>query len=424
MFTTKTNFSELSISITKLLKRETKKKQGIFFTPQSIINKNLDIIRNIKNFDVNDILEPSCGTGEYIHKLHTQFPSANIDGIELNTTIYEKIKYLNNTDDINICNEDYLKWTTDKKYDLIIGNPPYFVLKKGDIGEKYFDFFDGRPNIFVMFICDSLQKLKKNGVLSFILPKNFLNCLYYNKLRTHIVNNYKIIDIVECSDDSYIETQQDTIMFIIQNKKPVKANNKFTYKVGEYTTFNTQSNVKQLSTLSKSSTTLDALGFDVKVGNVVWNQCKSELTDDPNETRLIYNSDIKNNTLGMSQYKNPTKKNYITKEGISGPLLVLNRGYGKGSYKFDYCLIDITIPYLIENHLICIIDTSTTVNNDNDSTHNENSNENTNELLIHKYNELIHSWNNEKTQKFVKLYFGNNAINTTELKHVVPMFMT
>jgi tRNA1(Val) A37 N6-methylase TrmN6 len=416
----KTNFSELSITITKQLKREIKKNQGIFFTPQSIINKNINIISKIKNLGIQNILEPSCGTGEYIHKLHSKFPSANITGIELNNTIFEQIKYLNTTGNIQIYNEDYLKWSTDVKYDLIIGNPPYFVMKKGNIDEKYFDFFDGRPNIFVMFICDSLLKLQKNGVLSFILPKNFLNCLYYNKLRKHIINNYKIIDIVECSDDSYIETQQDTIMFIIQNKKPTKANNKFIYKVGEYTTFNTKSNVKQLYTLSKSSTTLGALGFDVKVGNVVWNQCKSELTDDTNDTRLIYNSDIKNNALGMKQYKNPTKKNYITKEGKTGPMLVLNRGYGKGSYKFDYCIIDISNPYLIENHLICIIYKSTTANNDNEAKYNDISNE----LLIHKYNDIIQSWNNEKTQKFVKLYFGNNAINTTELKYVVPMFMT
>jgi len=172
----KTNFSELSIDITKQLKREIKKKQGIFFTPQSIIDKNISIIRNIKNCNIQNILEPSCGTGEYIHKLHEYFPSSNIDGVELNNIIYDKIKYLNTSDNIQIYNKDYLKWYTDKKYDLIIGNPPYFVMKKSDVDKKYCNFFDGRPNIFVMFICDSLQKLQKNGIMSYILPKNFLNC--------------------------------------------------------------------------------------------------------------------------------------------------------------------------------------------------------------------------------------------------------
>ena len=47
---------------------------------------------------------------------------------------------------------------------------------------------------------------------------NFINCLYYNELRKFIFNNYKIIDIIDCKDDKYLETEQDTIIFIIQNK--------------------------------------------------------------------------------------------------------------------------------------------------------------------------------------------------------------
>ena len=56
------------------------------------------------------------------------------------------------------------------------------------------------------------------------------------------------------------------------------------------------------------------MGFDVNVGNVVWNQCKDILTDDPNQTRLIYSSDIKNNKLEVRSYDNPEKKNFIQKQ--------------------------------------------------------------------------------------------------------------
>ena len=39
------NFTELSIKLTKKLNNNTIKEEGIYFTPQSIINKNLDIIK-------------------------------------------------------------------------------------------------------------------------------------------------------------------------------------------------------------------------------------------------------------------------------------------------------------------------------------------------------------------------------------------
>ena len=49
--------------------------------------------------------------------------------------------------------------------------------------------------------------LNKNGILSFILPKNFFNSLFYEKTRKYIYENYKILYLEECND-KYIETQQ------------------------------------------------------------------------------------------------------------------------------------------------------------------------------------------------------------------------
>jgi hypothetical protein len=167
-------------------------------------------------------------------------------------------------------------------------------------------------------------------------------------------------------------------------------------------------NIKKLKELYVNTTTLFGLGFNVNVGNVVWNQCKKDLTDDTSKTLLIYSSDIKNNKLAIKQYSNIEKKNYINKEGCNKPLLVINRGYGVGSYNFNYCIINENdnINYLIENHLICI----------------KYSKSLTKEKLIKKYKKVIESFQNEKTAEFIKLYFGNNAINTTELYKILPIY--
>ena len=52
------------------------------------------------------------------------------------------------------------------------------------------------------------------------------------------------------------------------------------------------------------------MNFEVKVGNVVWNQVKDKLTNNKNDTRLIYSSDIVNNKLSMKKYKNESKELY------------------------------------------------------------------------------------------------------------------
>jgi hypothetical protein len=165
--------------------------------------------------------------------------------------------------------------------------------------------------------------------------------------------------------------------------------------------------MSRLKELYKGAKTLSDLGFKVSVGNVVWNQCKDILTDDNTHTRLIYSSDIQNNALTIKQYNNEQKKNYIKKAGNNRPLIVINRGYGVGEYKFNYCLIDNDKDYLIENHLICIEYISLDIGK---------------EQLIAKYNKIIDSLKDHRTQEFIDVYFGNNAINTTEMGGVLPIY--
>jgi adenine-specific DNA-methyltransferase len=119
---------------------------------------------------------------------------------------------------LRILNEDFLNYQISTEYHFIVGNPPYFVMKKSDVDKSFYDYFDGRPNIFILFIVKSLSLLKENGILAFVLPQNFLNCLYYNKTRQYINNYFTILQILEC-DDEYLDTKQKTIIVIIQKKK-------------------------------------------------------------------------------------------------------------------------------------------------------------------------------------------------------------
>lgn len=405
-------FSELSINLTKKISKDVKKDNGIFFTPFNIIKTSLEELKKIEGVDIKNILEPSCGSCQFLIAIDDDnyFKDISITAIENNKFIYDNIidiKLKNNS--IEFVNQSYLDFdlNSDNKYDLIIGNPPYYVITETDKNKKRKNdkiYYDGRPNIFILFIIHSLKKLNENGILLFILPKNFLNCLYYNKLRNHIYHNYKIINIIDCSKCDYIDTEQETIILIIQNKKA--DNNNYSITINNNIIFNTPNNINKLKGFYRNSVSLNDLNFEVKVGSVVWNQNKKLLTDDNTKTRLIYSSDIKDNSLILNKYKNDDKKNYIDKRGNSDLLLIVNRGYGKGNYKFNYCIIDVSFEYLIENHLIVI----------------KYKNEIQKETLIELYKKITESFLNEKTIEFIKIYFGNNAINTTELQYILPIF--
>lgn len=391
-------FSELSKQLTKQLSSATKKQYGIYFTPPSCIHEHLELLTQFTNNNIPDILEPSFGSGEYIDALSRKFPSSHIVGIESNEQIYKESSV--NKNNVELICDDFIKYSTELRYDLIIGNPPYFVMKKEDVPIEYCPYFDGRPNIFLLFIVKSLSLLNDNGILSFVLPKSFLNCLYYDKTRAYIAANYQICHIVACDPTihAYLDTQQETIILICKATTKTIDNSNFIWSVNGYTIF--PLNCLTMRNLYTGSRSLSQLGFRVCIGKVVWNQVKNLLTDDPKQTLLVYSSDINNNQLEVKTYTNPEKKNYINKPGINLKMIVVNRGYGTGEYKFNYCLLDGKRNYLVENHLICIVHDDPTL-----------------------YKQVIESFQNEKTQRFINEYFGNNAMNAAELSHILPIYI-
>ena len=169
--------------------------------------------------------------------------------------------------------------------------------------------------------------------------------------------------------------------------------------------FNTPERIVRLKRLYENSVTLSEMGVNVSVGTVVWNQCKDILSNDSSDTLLIYSSNIVNGELVSQTYKNSEKKNYIKKEGFTTPIMVINRGYGKGKYSMDYCVLNLDRPYLIENHLICL-----TI-------------EGNLEIVLGIYESIENSLRDPRTIEFIELYFGNNAINCNELKNCLPIYL-
>lgn len=397
------SYTELSKTITKNLNNNEKKGNGIYFTSQEIIKKMIKMLgkRRFKR-----ILEPSYGSGEFIRVLNEKYKKSRIEGIEMNETMAELCEKDDeiHKENVDLVRGDYLKTEFEGEYDLVIGNPPFYVMKRGDVEKDYLKYIEGRPNIFVLFILKTLKLLKKGGVLSFVLPSSFKNCLYYNKLRELIDKTCEIIGIEDCEGAKWLETTQETMILCV--KKKVGKNGEWVINKGGYTIFNTKEKVKRIKELYEGSKTLNEMDLKVNVGNVVWNQCKKQLSMDENDTRLIYSGDIKDKKLIKKAYKNVEKKNYIKKEGNNELMMVMNRGYGVGRYNFDYCVIDIEKEYLIENHLICI-------RYDKDI-----EKEDKRKL----YEKICGSLDDERTKEFIRLYFGNGAVNTTELREIIPIY--
>lgn len=403
--------SELTIKVTKILTKIEKKNFGIFITPRIILQKIIKAVReyiNNNNIIIKRILEPSCGTCEIVNHCDLVFNNVDIIGIEYNKKIYDAIKSLEFKNNVKIVEANFITYTTDLNFDLIIGNPPYFVCKKTDIPVSYQEFCSGRPNIFGIFIIHSLSMLNKEGILAFIIPKSFLNSSYYAPIRNFIKKTCKIVNIIDFEhDNEFIDTDQSTFGLIIQKLQEPNIEDsecEFSIKLNGNFIFSTSTVI--LKELFEGSTTLEKMGLKVRTGNVVWNENKDKLSDNPDDTLLIYNTNIsKDNILEVKKFKNAEKGQFIKKDGRIDPTLVVNRGNGNSAYKLNYAIIT-QGPYLIENHLNEIYSPKKMEKKE----------------LLEIYNKIINSFKNPKTQQFIEQFLGNNGLSKTELETIFPIY--
>ena len=89
-------------------------------------------------------------------------------------------------------------------FDVVIGNPPYLRVqglrenhqKESVYYEHNFLSATGRFDFYVLFIEKGFSLLKKNGVLSFILPHKFINADFGVGIRNFIFNNKALNNLV------------------------------------------------------------------------------------------------------------------------------------------------------------------------------------------------------------------------------------
>ncbi len=215
-----------------------KKKNGIFYTDESLANYMVDAI-NITYTD--KIIDPSCGTGIFLRCLKKKFKDKfnihNIYGIDCDKNAIKLLKeyfyvyYDKKVVDKNIIYGDSINKKqkildfkdNSEKFDYVIGNPPYVSGKESENYNpnafNYKKYISANVNLAMLMLIRSLDIIKNDGVISFILPKNILFVDSYKKIRNDIVHNYTINEIVDLGL-YFKNVRGEQIILTITNKKP------------------------------------------------------------------------------------------------------------------------------------------------------------------------------------------------------------
>ena len=231
-------------------KGTTSKALGQFFTPFKLINL---ILYNIKDFiDINDdytLYDPCCGSGGLLNRTASflKINRNNIYGceIESDTTKYALASLLvnNNSLKINILNKCSLTNNNylfeDNKFDLILTNPPFgtkmtykdLEIKFNDYKSNYYKssqvkFQDIYPintnNGACLFIQHVIYMLKEGGICGIVLPDgNELTSKGYYNIRKFLIDNCKIIKVINVSGGTFGSTGVKTKVIIFKKQKGI-----------------------------------------------------------------------------------------------------------------------------------------------------------------------------------------------------------
>ena len=393
-------YTKESIDYLKNTDIKKRKKLGQYFTPKSI--REL-LLSKLPKKDNADILDPACGSGEFLLSCKKYFKNPILYGFDIDKKLINIASKL--VKNASIKNFDFLNIDINKKkYDYIIGNPPYFELKLNEeIKKKYFDIIKGRVNIFSLFIKTGLDLLKDGGYLAYVVPPSMNNGAYFSKLREYIIKNSSLeyLHIIDGADNFHLANQK--VMLIILKKTNSKKSSKYIFKKNGITIFTEDK--KFLNKAYKNTVSLKDIGYTVKTGNIIWNEHKEKLTNDKNNsTLLIWASNINNGKIiiGYTKGKPQYIKNVSNDLIIKSRVVVVNRITGSSKDINIKAAIVNEKEFVCENHVNVIY-----------MSKNANCN--------YSLEDIFKALQDKTNIKVMRLISGNTQISKTELERLLPI---
>lgn len=214
----------LFLSLSNLSNR---KARGAYFTPTKVVEK---IVSNL-DFKNEKIIDPCCGSGNFLLQLPDVVTLGNIYGNDIDKTSIELtrinmyLKYEPKNLDVlyeNFTTSDFLKNNTDIKYQYIIGNPPWgYEFSKEELADlkKIFVSADTKNvESYDVFVEKSLSCLEDNGRLFFVLPEAILNVKTHKTIRQIILDN-TLIEYLEYLGNMFDKVQCPSVILRLQKSK-------------------------------------------------------------------------------------------------------------------------------------------------------------------------------------------------------------
>lgn len=166
-----------------------------FYTPPVVIKAMYDALDRL-GFSQGNILEPSCGTGNFFGLLPESMQNSKLHGVEIDSLTGRLAKQL--YPKANIAIEGFEKTNLpDDHFDVVLGNVPFGEIRVNDSRYNAQKFL-----IHDYFFAKALDKVRAGGVVMFITSKGTMDKAS-PEVRKYIAQRAELLGAIRLPDNTF-----------------------------------------------------------------------------------------------------------------------------------------------------------------------------------------------------------------------------
>lgn len=166
-----------------------------FYTPSVVIRAMYDALDRL-GFSQGNILEPSCGTGNFFGLLPDSMQNSKLHGVEIDSLTGRIAKQLYQK--ANIAIEGFEKTNLpDDHFDVVLGNVPFGEIRVNDSRYNAQKFL-----IHDYFFAKALDKVRAGGVVMFITSKGTMDKAS-PEVRKYIAQRAELLGAIRLPDNTF-----------------------------------------------------------------------------------------------------------------------------------------------------------------------------------------------------------------------------
>lgn len=317
---------------TILLPETFRSANGIFYTPPLVAERLLDLLTAAGAvWSETTVLDPACGGGSFIviiarkmlnekgiksmgAKNRMRHLECHLEGFEidpfaatLTQCLLDILLYPESIEAnrrlkpmVTVTDTVLHALTAKKKYDVIVGNPPYGRVRLDQkTRQAYARSLYGHANLYGLFIDAAIRLKESNGLIGFVTPTSFLGGKYFSNLRNviTIMAPPVSIDFISLRSGVFYQVLQETCLVVLGRnhehlvhvsqlelmEKQVSSTciGDFFIPEGEnpWMIAREKADEHLIKVVSQNHALLQNYGYEVNTGPLVWNRLKTQISE-------------------------------------------------------------------------------------------------------------------------------------------------